>query len=306
MEYKDYYKTLGVEKNASESEIKRAYRKLAMQYHPDRNPGNKKAEEKFKEINEANQVLGDPSKRARYDQLGNSYSQWQQGGGTPTGFNWEDWFSNAPGRNVRVEEGNLEDLLGGDFSDFFSRIFGGARPMPGQQASRRANRRARSTYQHPVEISLTEAYNGTTRLIAIEDRRLEVKIPRGAATGTKVRVADAVTGSDGQKTDLYLVLNVTADPQFERRSDDLYTDVQIGLYTAVLGGELAVPTPSGNVVLTIPAGTQPDQVFRLTGRGMPHLKKPDVFGDLYVRLKVRIPRQLTARQKQLFEELERL
>jgi curved DNA-binding protein len=308
MEYKDYYKILGVDRKASEEDIKRAYRKLALQYHPDRNPGDKKAEEKFKEINEAYQVLSDPDKRARYDQLGDSFSRYQQRGGTPGGFNWEDWFTQqAPGGgNVRVEVGDLDDVMGGGFSEFFSRIFGGAPDMgPGTRGrGTPRSRAARPSYQYEAEITLREAYEGTTRKLELDGRRLEVKIPPGARTGTKVRVADALpSGPDSQRGDLYLVIRVVDDPRFERKGADLYTDIEVDLYTAILGGEITVPTLSGSVVLTIPAGTQPGQTFRLTGRGMPQIKAPNTYGDLFVRAKVRIPRNLTPRQRELFKQL---
>ncbi len=309
MDYKDYYKILGVEKTAHEKEIKQAYRKLAMKHHPDRNPGDKQAEEKIKEINEAYQVLSDPEKRQRYDQLGDSYARYAQHGGVPGGFNWEDWYSQGPvGGNARVEVGDLEDFLGGaSFSDFFRRIFGG---MPDRYPSQ-----GRSSYGSPpeqkpsfeqaVEITLLEAYQGSTRRLEVDGRRLDIKIPPGAKTGTKVRVADAITSSQGRKGDLFLVIKVIDDPRFERKGDDLYTDVSVGLYTAVLGGETTVQTMSGNVVLTIPAGTQPSQTFRLAGQGTPQLRKPEQHGDLYVRVKVAIPRNLTPQQKELFQKLEK-
>lgn len=314
MEYKDYYKTLGVDRQASENEIKKAYRKLALQYHPDRNPNDATAEDKFKEINEAYQVLSDPEKRKRYDQLGESYSNWQRRG-DPGGFNWDEWFTQpgGGGGNVRVEYGDLGDILGGGglggFSEFFSRIFGGMPEEPtagtrGGWAGRQATRPRAQSYEQKVQISLTEAYQGTTRRIQINGRNLEVKIPPGSRTNTKIRVPDAVsTGADGPRGDLYLVVDVASDPRFERKGNDLYTDVQVDLYTAVLGGEATIPTMSGNVVLTIPAGTQSGQTFRLTGKGMPHLKKPEKFGDLLARIRIKIPRDLTPKQRELFEEL---
>ncbi len=311
MEYKDYYKILGVERKASEDDIKKAYRKLALKYHPDRNPGDKKAEEKFKEINEAYQVLSDPAKRSRYDQLGDSYSSWQQRGAPGGGFNWEDWYAPGQSGNVRVDMGNLDDLFGGGFSDFFRRIFGGMPDVDtfqqgrGQQAYRQA-RSVRPSYEQPVTISLQEAFSGATRRLDIDGRRIEVKTPPGARTGTRVRVREAVpAGADGQKGDLYLVIEVAEDPRFERKGDDLYSEAPVDLYTAVLGGEIKVVTLSGNIVLTIPAGTQPGQTFRLAGRGMPNLKNPQTKGDLYVKAKVTIPRDLTPKQKELFRELSR-
>lgn len=305
MEYKDYYKILGVERNASEDVIKKAYRKLAKQYHPDRNPGNKQAEEKFKEINEANEVLSDPSKRSRYDQLGESYTRWQQRGAQPGGFNWEDWSTYTPGGSVSGDYGDLDEILGGSFSEFFRRIFGGM-PEAGRAGGipRSAYRQAPvPAYEQEVHITLQEAFHGSTRLVEIGGRRLEVKIPAGARNGLKVRVADAIPTSTGQKQDLYLVMQVDPDPSFERKGDDLHSSVQTDLYTAVLGGEVTVPTLSGNVVLTIPAGAQPDQTFRLAGRGMPHLKNPSTHGDLYVKLKVKLPRNLTTDQQELFQKL---
>ena len=312
MEYKDYYQLLGVERKASEGEIKRSYRKLALKYHPDRNPNDKQAEDKFKEINEAYQVLSDPEKRARYDQLGESYSTWQQRG-APGGFNWEDWYAQNPG-GVRVEYRDLGDILGGgglgDFSEFFRRIFGGApdvdQVLREQGRGRRQGGRpvAPRSYQQEVMVSLQGAFQGTTRRIELDGRRLEVKIPPGARTGTKVRVAEAIsTSREARKSDLYLLIRVADDPRFERKGDDLHTEVPVDLYTAVLGGEVTVPTLTGNVVLTIPAGTQSGKIFRLTSRGMPHLKNPNQFGDLFVQVNVTIPRNLTPRQRELFEEI---
>jgi curved DNA-binding protein len=318
MEYKDYYKILGVERKAGEDEIKRAYRKLALQYHPDRNPGNKQAEDKFKEINEAYQVLSDSDKRARCDQLGDSYTRWQQRGAPQGGFNWEDWttFSGGGpggprpgGGSQRVEYGDLDDLFGGGFSEFFRRVFGGApdvEPSTGRRSPQRQTRAVRPSYEQKVSISLQEAYHGSSRLVEIDGRRLDIKTPPGAKTGTKVRVANAIpTNVEGQNGDLYLIVQVDDDPRFERKGDDLHTEVMIELFPAVLGGEVTVPTLSGNVVLTIPPGTQPGQTFRLAGRGMPHLKDAQQHGDLFARIKIRIPRELTARQRELFEELAR-
>jgi len=309
MEYKDYYKILGVEKKASDDEIKRAYRKLAMQHHPDRNPGNANAEDKFKEINEAYQVLSDPDKRRRYDQLGDSYTGWQQRGAPSGGFNWEDWYTTTPGSGVRVEMGDLEDLFGGGFSEFFTRIFGGASggygSVPSGRSTRRVVRGQRSPLEQPVTITLQEAFQGTTRSFEIDGHKLQVKIPPGARTGTKVRVADAVPNGTGSKSDLYLVIQIADDPRFARKGDDLYTDVPVDLYTAVLGGEVKVPTLSGDVVLTIPAGTQPGQKIRLSGRGMPKLRNTNQHGDLFASINVNIPRSLTPRQKELFQELAR-
>ena len=320
MDYKDYYKILGIERNATDAEIKSAFRKLALQFHPDRNPGNKQAEEKFKEINEAYEVLSDKEKRARYEQVGDSYSRWQQRG-APGDFNWNEWTNaqrggypgGSPG-GVRYDVGDFEDIFagGGSFSDFFQSIFGGGgmgntggRSGAGtRQRSRQARTTQPVNYQQEVQITLDEAYRGAERTVMIDGRRLTMKIPAGAQTGTKVRMAGAgPAGPDNRPSDLYLVIQVLPDPRFERQGDDLYTDAPVDLYTAVLGGEARVPTPDGAVVLTIPAGTQPGQPFRLSGRGMPHLRAPNTRGDLFARIKVQIPRNLTAEQRKLFEDL---
>lgn len=306
MEYKDYYKVLGVDRQASEDQIKRAYRDLAKKYHPDKNPGDKAAEEKFKSINEAYEVLKDPKKRQRYDQLGESYSSWQQGGHQGN-FNWEDWFNQSSGAGgQRV---NVDDLFGGagGFSDFFSAIFGGMGGAGTRTQPRRASappRQPAPAAEVPVAISLVEAYQGAARTVQAGDRRLEVKIPAGARTGTKVRMKGAAGSSAyGQAQDLYLVVEVLSDPRFERKEDDLYTDVPIDLFTAVLGGQAKVTTLSGEVLLTIPEGTQPGHLIRLAGRGMPRLSAANTYGDLYARIKVTLPRKLTPRQKTLFEQL---
>ena len=297
MEYKDYYKILGVERNASQEDIRRTYRKLAMKYHPDRNPGDAKAEERFKDINEAYQVLSDKDKRARYDRLGDSYSNWQQRG-APGDFNWNDWFagSGATPGGVHVEYGDIGDLFGGGggFSEFFRSIFGG---MGGTGGAPR--QRVAPAYQQPVTISLDEAFRGTSRQLKTDSRRMEVKIPAGVRTGSKVRVSSG--GPSG--SDLYLLIEVANDPRFERKGNNLHTTATIDVFTAMLGGETQVETMNGKVVLTIPAGTQPEQVFRLAGRGMPHLKSPQNKGDLFVRVKVKIPKQLTSEQKKLIEQV---
>ena len=299
MDYKDYYKILGVERSASTDDIRKAYRKLAMQYHPDRNQGNKQAEEKFKEINEAYQALSDPQKRARYDQLGSEYSNWQRRG-APGDFDWSQWFNNQQaGRGgTRVEYGDLNDLFGqGGFSDFFQSIFGGG--MGGTATGTRT--RSAPAYQQAVTISLQEAHDGALRSLQSNGRRVEVRIPAGVKTGSKVRVPGA--GPEG--LDLYLIVEVAEDARFEREGDDLRTSATIDVFTAILGGEVEVETIGGKVTLKIPAGTQPEQVFRLAGRGMPHLKGAHTKGDLFVRVKVRIPKQLSSKQKSLLEEAAR-
>jgi len=307
MEYKDYYKILGVDRNASEKEIKQAYRRLARKYHPDVNksPG---AEERFKEINEAYQVLSDPEKRRKYDQLGDSWYRWQQQG-APGGFDWSEWITGFPGGGrVRVEYGDLGDLFGreglGGFSEFFESIFGG---MGGPRTGQRMRAKGQD-YEQPVEITLEEAFHGTTRILQRDGQRLEVKIPPGVKTGSRVRMAGqggpGIGG--GPRGDLYLKIKVLPHPDFERKGDDLYRDVDVDLYTAVLGGEVRVPTLDGDVMLKIPAGTSGGRVFRLRGKGMPKLRNPRERGDLYVTVRIRVPRNLTPRERELFSQLARL
>jgi curved DNA-binding protein len=300
MDYKDYYKTLGVERNASASDIKRAYRKLALEFHPDKNPGDKQAEEKFKEINEAYEVLGNSSKRARYDQIADSYQSWQSRGGEPGGFDWSRWTSGQQ-EGMRVEFGDIGDLFGGGFSDFFNAIFaemGLSRQAPGQ-----AQRARGRDIEQPVTISLNEAYRGTTRILQRDGRSLEVKIPPGAKTGTKVRITGQGASVGGAAGDLYLLVRVKPEKGFELKDLDLHTDVSVDLYTAILGGEVLVPTPSGPIILTIPAGSQPDQSLRLRGRGLPHLQNPREHGDLYAHLRIKLPKSLSDQERELFERL---
>ena len=288
MDYKDYYKTLGVDRKASEDDIRKAYRKLAKQYHPDYNPNNKQAEDRFKEINEAYEVLSDSKKRGHYDKLGSDYSNWQRRG-NPGDFDWGQWRTPGGG-NVDFED------AGDIFSEFARTIFG----MGGASASR--SRAQMQGYQQELEITLEEAYKSTSRLLQSEGKEKQVRIPAGVRTGSKIRVAGA--GPNG--LDLYLIINVQDDKRFERRGNDLHTTATVNVFTAVLGGDADVETFDGKIKLNIPAGTQPEQVFRLAGRGMPHLKNSKDKGDLYVRLKVQVPKYLSAKQRELLEEASKL
>jgi curved DNA-binding protein len=312
MDYKDYYKTLGVNKSADEKEIKRAYRRLARQYHPDVNPGDDAAQERFKEINEAYEVLSDPEKRAKYDRFGSSWQQYQRRGGDPSGFDWGQWTSGGFPGGTRVEfSGDLGDLFGGGaggFSDFFNALFGnmGTRSSGfGRQA--RGNVRGQD-FEQPVQITLEEAFQGTRRILEKDGRRLEVKIPRGVKTGTRIRVAgEGASGSSGMPAgDLFLKVDVAPHAVFTREGDNLRHEIDVDLYTAILGGEVRVDTLDGSVTLKVPPETQSGRTFRLRGKGMPRLRKPDQRGDLYVSLRVRLPQNLNTHEKQLFHELANL
>ncbi len=312
MDYKDYYKVLGVPKDASDKDIKTAYRRLARKLHPDINPNDKSAQEKFKDVNEAYEVLSDPDKRKRYDSLGANWQQYEQfqRGGAGGPFQW------GGGGGTQYQTMNAEDLeqilggLGG--SDFFRTFFGGGAPG-GVGYETRGSRTARSRLGEdistPLEISLEEAYHGTKRMVQVGNRRIEVNIRPGLRTGSRVRVAgQGQPGARGsQAGDLYLDVQVEPHPLFERKGDDLYVQVPVDLFTAVLGGEVKVPTiKGGQLLLKIPAGTQNGKQFRLTGKGMPRLNEEGAFGDLYARLNVQLPEHLSDRERELFRELAAL
>ncbi|HEY65187.1 MAG TPA: J domain-containing protein [Caldilineae bacterium] len=321
MEFKDYYKILGVDRNATEKEIRQAYRRLARKYHPDVNPGDKEAEERFKEINEAYEVLSDPEKRRKYDQFGAQWRQFERMGGRPEDFDWSQWMTGPGGQRVytrTVSPEELNEILGGlgGFSDFFQMLFGG---MGGRRTvdfsdlfggwEQEVQERVQPSrdIEQPIQITLEEAFRGTTRVIQREDgTRLEVKIPRGVRTGSRVRVAGAGGGRGRRRGDLYLRVEVLPHPTFQRDGDDLKVDVPVDLYTAILGGEVQVPTLERPVMLKIPPETPNGKVFRLRGLGMPNLRNPDQRGDLYARVNVQLPRNLTEREKELFRQLRDL
>lgn len=312
MEYKDYYKILGVNRDVSEKEMKRAYRRLARQFHPDVNPDDKQSEEKFKEINEAYEVLGDADKRAKYDQLGASWQQWQRAGRNSGQYDWSQWYTGGPG-GTRVEwSGDLGDLFGGGagadaFSDFFRAIFGGAGGAGrvrtgGQRVARGQN------VQAPIEITLEEACHGATRVLEREGRRIRVKIPPGARTGSKIRIAGKGSSGygNGPSGDLYLNITVKPHSIFKREGNDLRCDVDVDLCTAVLGGEARVPTLNGDVSLKIPPGANSGKVFLLRGKGMPKPRASKQRGNLLATIQIKVPQSLSTRERELFEELSSL
>lgn len=345
MQYKDYYNTLGVKKTATEKEIKSAFRKLARKYHPDLNPNDREAEAKFKEVNEAYEVLSDEEKRKKYNQFGADWDRYQHSEGAPGGFDFSRYanaYDGNPAGGVRFETGGAS----GDFSDFFEMLFG--RNSAGTRTSSnpfysggrsRTMPRIGEDYEHQIDVSLEEAFAGTQRVLQMDapeacptcngsgitngkvcptcngtgtiarPKRIEVKIPPGVHTGSRVRVAgEGGPGSGGGgKGDLYLKVNVMPSTRFERKGDDLYSTVPAPLYTAILGGEIEVPTARGTkLALKIPAGTQNGRTFKLTGQGMPQLKSPDRRGDLYARIDVQIPTALGDEEKQLYSELQRI
>jgi curved DNA-binding protein len=307
MDYKDYYKILGVDKNADEKEIKRAYRRLARKFHPDVNPGDAAAQERFKEINEAHEVLSDPEKRAKYDRFGASWQQYQHTGGDPGGFDWSRWSTGGFPGGSRVEfSGDLGDLFGGGgFSDFFNTLFGNTGERPGRTGRQRRARVKGQDLQQPVQITLEEAFQGTRRLLEKNGRRLDIKIPPGVKTGSRIRVAGEGEPGGSRMTagDLYLKVSVAPHALFQRDGDDLRRELDVDLYTAILGGEVRVDTLDGYVMLKVPPETQSGRTFRLRGKGMPKLRNPKQRGDLYVKVDVRLPQKLDDRERQLFREL---
>ncbi len=296
MDYQDYYQLLGVSKTADEKEIKKAYRKLAREYHPDLHPDDKTAEEKFKQINEAHEVLSDPEKRAQYNQFGSQWKQYQQGGGNPNDF-WGQYGGQRGGQQMNYED--LGNIFGGDgHSSFFDMLFG---QMGGAQGG--GQRRASRPQEHKVQISLEEAFNGTSRELKWEDgRALNIKLPRGAKSGSKIRFKGK--GSNGH--DLFIIVDVLHHPRYERDGNDLHADVKVDLYTAVLGGKIEVPTIGKTVKLTIPAGTDSGKVIRLRGLGMPSIKKDHKEGSMYAKIRVITPKELSDEETALFEQLRDL
>ena len=306
MEFKDYYETLGVDKSASQDEIKKAYRKLAMKYHPDRNEGNKKAEDTFKQITEANEVLSDPEKRKKYDKLGSNWKQYQSQG---QGF--EDFYSHfgsggrGGGGTQYSYSGNIDDLFGNvsGFSDFFESFFGGS-GSAGRQQARRG--RKGQDFEATLYIPLIEMFNGTTKEISIGGKRVRVNIAPGTKDSKKLRLKGLGNAgmSGGEKGDLYLTLKIEKDPYFDLDGNNLYYDFYVDLYTAVLGGKKQVITLGGKTInITIPEGTESGKVLRLKDLGFPTSENSKSYGDLLVRIKIELPQNLTNEEKELFKKL---
>jgi DnaJ-class molecular chaperone len=305
---KDFYTTLGVNKGASDKEIRSAYRRLARKLHPDVNPSDKTSEAQFKEINVAYDVLSDEEKRKKYDKYGDNWEhadeieRMQRSRGRGGFANYGGGYGSA-GPGVQFEgDIDLQNLFGGIFGGD-----GGGRRRRGPAP----NMRPPDTEQ-PIEVTLDEALTGATRMLITEgdrgeSRRLEVKVPPGVDTGSRVRIAgEGRAGFDGRRSDLYLVITVRPHARFDRKGDDLYTDVEVPLTTPVLGGEVEVQALDKKLALRLPAGTQNGQTFRLGGLGMPKLSQADKRGDLFARVKVRLPQTPGDRERELFEELRQL
>lgn len=327
MEFKDYYAILGVPKTATEKEIKQAYRKLARKLHPDVNPGDAAAESRFKDINEAYEVLGDTAKRAKYDELGANWRQYEQaqqaygrgGEGGPGTYTWTT--AGGPGgfHTINVEDAGEFFGEGSPFSEFFQQFFGGQTAAGGaggrrvRVSTRGARRRQGEDIEQGVHLTLEQAYRGDTVRVSIKHaghaRTVDVRIPAGVRDGARVRVAgEGDSGSGGGPSgDLYLHVQVLPHGRFERKGNDLHVRLPVPVTAAVLGGETSVTTLAGRTLrLRIPEGTQPGQVFRLRGHGMPVVGKAEQFGDLLATVDIVLPKTLTDDQRRHYEALAKL
>jgi DnaJ-class molecular chaperone len=311
MDFKDYYATLGVPKTATDKEIKQAFRKLARKFHPDVNAGDKAAEARFKDINEANEVLGNPETRKKYDELGSNWRMYEQAQarGGPDPFAQARARQGGGFRTMSEEE--MEELFGDShpFSDFFTTFFGG-QASSGARAGRRA--RAGRDVEHEIELSLEDAYHGSTRRLRLQHdgqtKPVDVRIPPGVGDGSRVRVpGEGETGSGGAPAgDLFLRVRLTPHPTFERKGQDLYVTVPVPVTTAVLGGQVEVPTLNGSTArLRVPKLTQNGQVFRLKGYGMPAVGSGEP-GHLYAKVDAQLPTTLTPQAEEHYAALARL
>ncbi len=296
MDFVDYYKILGVDKNAKEEDVKKAYRKLARKHHPDLNPNDKEAHKKFQQINEANEVLSDPEKRKKYDKYG---KDWQHGEEYEKAQQSQR-RSHAPGGGQSFSGGFGED----DFSDFFASMFGGS-----EGGGRRGNVKYRGQdYNAELQLHLNDAYTTHQKTITVNGKNIRITIPAGIANGQKIKLGGhggpGVNGGPGG--DLYITFSIADDGKFKRLGNDLYTTHEIDLYTAVLGGDTTIETMSGKVKIKVNAETQNGTKTKLKGKGFPVYKKDGEFGDLYVTYSVEIPTQLSDKQKELFTQLSQL
>ena len=313
MNYKDYYNILGVSKNATADDIKKAYRKMATKYHPDKNPGDKVAEEKFKDINEAKEVLSDPEKRKLYDRFGKDWQHYKDAG-AQGGFDWSKYARQQQrGQRSYTYQGGFEDLgdifggsggasSSGGFSDFFETLFGSR--YAGAGAGRGAHTRRPRGQDATAEITITlkEAYTGTSPQFIIDDQTIKLNIKPGVKDGQKLKLK----GKGHNGGDLYITVHVKEDPHYRRENNDLYVDVPVDLYTAILGGKAEVDTLKGKIKLDIPAETPNGKTLRLKGLGMPVYTRPGHFGNLYARIMVQLPKKLSKKERDLFEKLRKL
>jgi curved DNA-binding protein len=296
---KDYYSILGITKSATEEEIKKAFRKMAVKYHPDKNPGSKEAEEKFKEVNEANEVLGDPEKRKKYDRYGANWNQFN-GAGQQGAHQYQ------PGSGGQsYYEGDSDDFYGQgrDFSDLFGDFFAGGQSAGG---SRSKKARKGQDYRSEMTIGLEEAFTGTSRIITLNEQKIRITLKPGSHEGLIIRLAGkGAPGANGAAAgDLYITIHVLPHALYKREGDHIRQTVPVDLFTAVLGGGQEVNSMAGQLKIKIPAGTQNGKLLRIKGKGMPVYDKPDQAGDLLLEIQVLIPEKLTEEQQELFRRLK--
>ena len=309
MDYKDYYKILGVNKSSSQDEIKKAYRKLAVKYHPDKNPGDKNAEAKFKEINEANEVLSDPEKRKRYNELGANWKNYQHSG--QGGFDWSK-YQQQYGNGGQTFYTDFEDFgsafkEGGGFSDFFEAFFGGG-GFSGTRHRGRTTAFKGEDLHAELLITLDEAYKGTEKIFEVNGQKIKLKIKKGAVDGQILKLdGKGYSGMNGGPNgDLLITIKIQNHPLFNRIDDDLYMDLPVDIYTAVLGGKADVNTLKGKIKVSIPPETSNGKTLRLAGLGMPKYGKENRYGDLYVKVDIQTPKSLSSEEIKLFKKLAAL
>jgi curved DNA-binding protein len=295
MEFIDYYKVLGVDKNATADDIKKAYRKLARKLHPDLNPNDKEAHKKFQQLNEANEVLSDPEKRKKYDQYGKDWKHAEQ---------FEQAQQSRPGKQQYGGQSFQDGFEQGDFSDFFNSLFGN---MGGGRRQRQTKFRGED-YHAELQLNLTDAYRTHQQTLTVNGKNIRITIPAGIENGQKIKIkghgGEGING--GPNGDLYITFNIINHTKFRRDGNDLHTTVDLDLYTAVLGGEITVDTFDGKVKLKVNPETQNGTKVRLKGKGFPVYKKEGEFGDLIISFQVKIPTNLTDKQKELFEQIAKL
>ena len=295
MDFIDYYKILGVAKNADDAEIKKAYRKLARKYHPDVNPNDAGAKKKFQEINEANEVLSDPDKRKKYDQYGKDWQHAEQ---------FEQARQSERQQRPQYSSRDQEQFDESDFSDFFSTMFGGAR----QQTGRSQTKFKGQDYNAELQLELQDVYTTDKRTLTVNGKNIRLTIPAGVENGQTIKIAGhgAPGINGGPNGDLYITFNISNHSKFKRDGDNLHTGVNLPLYTAVLGGELTIDTLGGKLKLKVPPETQNNTKVKLKGKGFPVYKKEGHYGDLYLTYQIQIPTHLTEKEKSLFNELSKL